>query len=96
MADELIDNTAPIAVGAGAPVALYTGTPKPSKVTVQNLGPNAIFIGGSTVTAVKGVRILNGGDMEDTAASGEELYAITAAGAADVRVLFDQRTPEAD
>lgn len=92
----LIDNTPAIPVGAGAAVNLYANVPKPSKVVIQNLGPAAIFIGSSAVTAVIGVQILSGGDMEDTAATGEELYAITAAGVADVRVLYDQRTPEAD
>lgn len=92
----LIDNTPPITVTTGAPVNLYANVPKPSKVEIQNQGPNPIWLGGPTVTAAKGVEIVSKGDKEDKAGTGEELYAISSGGNADVRILYDTRTPEAD
>jgi hypothetical protein len=92
----LIDNPAAITVTTGAAVNLYANVPQPSKVDIQNLGPNPIFLGGPTVTAAKGVKIFSGGDKEDTAGTGEELWAISSGGNAEVRIMYDTRTPEAD
>lgn len=57
------------------------------KIYIQNLDNQAIFLGGSGVTTSNGLRIAAGGVFEDEVGDDVGLFAIAAAGTADVRVL---------
>jgi hypothetical protein len=57
------------------------------KIYIQNLSNQEIFLGGSGVTTAGGLRIAAGGVFEDEVGDDVALYAIKAAGTANVRVL---------
>jgi lipopolysaccharide export system protein LptA len=54
---------------------------------VQNLGPNAMYVGDSSVTVANGIRFSNGAIGEFRFGPAISLFAVTNAGAADARML---------
>lgn len=57
------------------------------RIIIQNNDNKAIFVGDSAVTSSNGVRVSAGSSAEFSASEQCDLYAITASGNADVRVL---------
>jgi hypothetical protein len=81
-----VEDTA-VLVGTSAtalPASNLTGR---KKIYVQNLANAPIFLGGSGVTTSNGIRIAAGAVWEDEVGDDVNLFAIKAAGTADVRVL---------
>lgn len=57
------------------------------RLLIQNLGTQAIFVGGSSVTSSNGIRIPAGANVELELGAAVNLYGVTSAGTADVRIL---------
>lgn len=57
------------------------------RMLIQNLGTQAIFVGGASVTSSNGVRIPAGANVELELGDAVSLYGVTSAGTADVRIL---------
>lgn len=77
---------------ASAPTELCGASYERSTLIIQNLGPNAIYIGPSDVATTTGVQIAaNGSITSADPAIGEKIYAIAAtadqSGATNTRVL---------
>lgn len=57
------------------------------RMLIQNLGNQAIFVGGASVTSSSGIRIPAGANVELELGAAVSLYGVTSAGTADVRIL---------
>lgn len=57
------------------------------RMLIQNLGTQAIFVGGASVTSSNGIRIPAGANVELELGAAVSLYGVTSAGTADVRIL---------
>ena len=96
-----IDNAGRLITSDGAPsnayafaiavdvVATLLGGPGGSKISIQNLGPNDIYVGGAAVTAASGTKVpANGGSAEfETSAALYAICAVLQATPFDTRVL---------
>lgn len=70
------------------PVSVVPNIGGGGAVTIQNLGPDAVYIGNENVTSATGLRLLDGEGV--TIQSGNAAYAVCATGqSADVRRLVD-------
>ena len=62
--------------------------PTRTEILVQNLGTGAIYVGASDVTTANGIQVNAGASLGlNGVATPDALYAITASGTQDVRVL---------
>jgi len=82
------------AILATATTATTTAAPIPATalasrkfVDVQNRGAQSIYVGSASVTTSSGIEISKGGNKEFEIGPDQVLYAVTAAGTADVRTL---------
>jgi len=77
------------AVSITTTAAQLTPSPLSNRTTliVQNLGNKEIFIGGSGVTSANGIRVSAGANAELNYNASVALFARTASGTADVRIL---------
>jgi uncharacterized lipoprotein NlpE involved in copper resistance len=77
------------AVSVTTTAAALTPSPLTDRTTliVQNLGSKEIFIGSSSVTAANGVKIAAGASAELNYNASVALFARTASGTADVRII---------
>jgi len=57
------------------------------RLLIQNLGANAIFLGGASVTTSNGIRIPAGANVELEIGAAVNLHSVCASGSADVRIL---------
>ena len=57
------------------------------KILIQNVSSKAIYVGNSGVTVATGIKVAAGASAEFDAGPAINLYAITASGAADVRIM---------
>lgn len=57
------------------------------RLLIQNLGTQAIFVGGASVTSSNGIRIPAGANVELELGAAVNLYGVTSTGTADVRIL---------
>lgn len=73
-------------VGPGAVVSLATGV---KSVSIHNMGPYMIFLGGATVTSDSGLPVPSGTSYNPAGSlvALEVIYAISVGGDSDVRVL---------
>lgn len=81
-----VEETA-VSVGTSATALPATNLTGRKKIYIQNLASAPIFLGGSGVTTSNGIRIAAGAVWEDEVGDDVNLFAIKAAGTADVRVL---------
>lgn len=57
------------------------------RILIQNASTRKVFLGNSTVTIANGIELSPGAALELDAAAAVDLYGITAAGTADVRIM---------
>lgn len=77
----LVDNT------AGGTDLVPTDLANRKKILIQNVSSKAIYVGNSGVTTATGIKVAAGASAEFEAGPAINLFAITAAGAADVRIM---------
>lgn len=58
-----------------------------TKLLIQNNGSSVVYVGDSGVTSTTGVRIPKGGSFEINVSDAVALFAVTASGTADLRVM---------
>ena len=71
---------------------IYDAIPSPCSIVVKNVGVVTVYLGDDAMTAADGFELAPGDILEDKRESGEELFALTASGTADLSILYDTRT----
>jgi hypothetical protein len=79
--------TSAASVGTTAAALVASALSNRRRLLIQNLGANAIFLGGASVTTSTGIRIPAGANVELEIGAGVNLHALCASGSADVRIL---------
>lgn len=74
-------------VGTTAAALVASALSGRRRLLIQNLGANAIFVGGASVTTGNGIRIPAGANVELELGAAVNLHALCASGSADVRIL---------